>query len=54
MRLRDLSYISPRHDYCGVFGPPKALQRSVRAAAVTPFNRNCSDNLIFVLLASPD
>ncbi|KAA8583887.1 hypothetical protein FQN60_015095, partial [Etheostoma spectabile] len=52
LRLRDLSYISPYDDCCGVFGPVKAVQHSMRAALVVAFARDYSDNFVFLLLAS--
>ena len=51
LRLRDLSYISPYDDCCGVFGPLTAVQHSMCAAAVAAFARDYSDNLVFLLLA---
>lgn len=54
LRLRDLSYISPYDDCCGVFGPVKAVQHSMCAAVAAAFTRNYSDDFVFMLLASPD
>lgn len=50
--LRDLSYISPYNDRCGVFGPVKAVQYSMCAAVIVAFARDYCDNSLFLLLAS--
>lgn len=52
LELKELSYISPYDDCCGVFGPAEAIQHSVCASAFAAFARDYCDDFIFLLLAS--